>query len=71
MAEQFVRERSAEACRERVERPAVRGPAEEARIGLEQAAEAGFAGLAAGRDDAGRARKFREPALRMTSLRKL
>jgi hypothetical protein len=38
---------------------------------LERAAVADFAGLAAGRDDAMRARKFREPAPLMTSLRKL
>jgi hypothetical protein len=38
---------------------------------LERAAAADFAGLAAGRDDAMGARKFREPAPLMTSLRKL
>ena len=67
---------SAEGCREQVERPAVREAEQEARIGLERAAaaevaEADFAGLAAGREDVARARKFREPALRMTKLRKL
>ena len=56
--------------------PAAREAEEEARIGLEQAAAAliagaDFAGLAAGREDAMRARKFREPAPPMTSLRKL
>jgi len=38
---------------------------------LGRAAAADFAGLAAGREDAMRARKFREPAPLMTSLRKL
>jgi hypothetical protein len=36
-----------------------------------QIAGADFAGLAAGREDAMRAKKFREPAPPMTSLRKL
>ena len=76
MAEKLVREESAEACRERVERFAAREVEEEARTGLERAvaaevAGADFAGLAAGREDAMRARKFREPAPRMTNLRKL
>jgi len=59
-----------------VEGPAERAADEEARFGWERAAVAevagaDFAGLAAGREDAMRARKFREPAPLMTSLRKL
>jgi hypothetical protein len=59
-----------------VERSAAREVEEEARTGLEQAvaaeaAGADFAGLAAGCEDAMHARKFREPAPRMTNLRKL
>jgi len=59
-----------------VERSAAREVEEEAWTGLEQAAAAevagaDFAGLAAGREDAMHARKFREPAPPMTNLRKL
>ena len=63
------------ACRERAERPAAK-ELEVARLvaGRAVAAEvagADFAGLAAGCEDAMRARKFRELAPPMTSLRKL
>jgi hypothetical protein len=74
--EEFVREKSAEACREQLERPAATAAEEEARIGWErvvaaQIAGAGFAGLAAGCEDAMRAKKFRDLAPPMTTLRKL
>jgi hypothetical protein len=71
-----VREEPGEAWREQLERPAEGAAEEEARFGWErsvaaQVAGADFAGLAAGREDAMGARKFRELAPPMTSLRKL
>ena len=62
---------SVEAQRELAERPAAMGLEAEARLVVERAVAAEFAGPIVAREDAARARKFREQAQPMTSLRKL